>query len=155
MPGQELRVLVIDDEPDIAAMLVDSIEFLGYRALAAHNGLDGARMADEFQPHVVLLDLVMSGMDGRHVLQYLRGTHPTLPVVIVSGTQDGHGALADAGRRVGLRPQARRPRLPGSRHRYRHRRHRRAATGRPPRRLTGGRPTRLRRGACGMAAACG
>jgi CheY-like chemotaxis protein len=32
MPGQELRVLVIDDEPDIAAMLVDSIEFLGYRA---------------------------------------------------------------------------------------------------------------------------
>ena len=88
MPGQELRVLVIDDEPDIAAMLVDSIEFLGYRARAAHNGLDGARMVDEFQPHVVLLDLVMPGMDGRHVLQYLRGTHPTLPVVIVSGTQD-------------------------------------------------------------------
>src|SRR5438874_12390249 len=88
MPGQELRVLVIDDEPDIAAMLVDSIEFLGYRARAAHNGLDGARMVDEFQPHVVLLDLVMPGMDGRHVLQYLRGTHPTLPVAIVSGTQD-------------------------------------------------------------------
>ena len=61
MPGQELRVLVIDDEPDIAAMLVDSIEFLGYRARAAHNGLDGARMVDEFQPHVVLLDLVMPG----------------------------------------------------------------------------------------------
>jgi len=76
-----LRVLVIDDEPDIAAMLVDSIEFLGYRARATHNGLDGARLVDEFQPHVVLLDLVMPGMDGRHVLQHL-------PVVIVSGTQD-------------------------------------------------------------------
>src|SRR5438105_13750719 len=88
MPGQELRVLVIDDEPDIAAMLVDSIEFLGYRARAAHNGLDGARMVDEFQPHVVLLDLVMPGMDGRHGLQYLRGTDPTLPGVIVSATED-------------------------------------------------------------------
>src|SRR5438477_12605689 len=88
MPGRELRVLVIDDEPDIAAMLVDSIEFLGYRARAAHNGLDGARMVDEFQPHVVLLELVMTGMAGRYVLKYLRGTNPTLPVVIVSGTPD-------------------------------------------------------------------
>jgi len=88
MAGQELRVLIIDDEADVAAMLVDSIEFLGYRARAAHNGLDGVRLIDEFRPHVVLLDYLMPHMDGRHVLHYLKATHPTLPVVIVSGTQD-------------------------------------------------------------------
>jgi DNA-binding NtrC family response regulator len=88
MTAPENRVLVIDDEPDIAAMLVDSIEFLGYRARAAYNGLDGVRMVDEFRPHVVLLDYLMPRMDGRHVLHFLRGAHATLPVIIVSGIQD-------------------------------------------------------------------
>ena len=88
MAGQEQRVLIIDDEADIAAMLVDSIEFLGYRARAAHNGLDGARLVEEFRPHVVLLDFLMPHMDGRHVLHYLKAMHPELPVVIISGTQD-------------------------------------------------------------------
>jgi DNA-binding NtrC family response regulator len=88
MTTPDSRVLIIDDELDIAAMLVDSIEFLGYRAVAAHNGLDGVRMVDEFRPHVVLLDYLMPQMDGRHVLHFLRGAHPTLPVVIVSGIQD-------------------------------------------------------------------
>jgi CheY-like chemotaxis protein len=92
MTPPALRVLIIDDEPDVAAMLVDSVGFLGYQARAAGNGLEGARLVEEFQPDVVLLDYCMPEMDGRHVLQYLRAKHPRLPVVVVSGTQDEHVA---------------------------------------------------------------
>jgi two-component system OmpR family response regulator len=94
MTPPEARVLIIDDEPDVAAMLVDSIEFLGYRVRAAHNGLDGTRMVEEFHPHVVLLDYLMPQMDGRHVLQFLKALYPSLPVVILSGTQDESVARA-------------------------------------------------------------
>lgn len=79
-------VLVIDDELDSRTLLTHAIEELGCQALAANSGEQGLRMAREFKPHLITVDLMMPQIDGWQVIQALKAD-PALchiPVVVVS-----------------------------------------------------------------------
>jgi len=75
-PGKR-RVLVVDDNQDAAVLLAESLRFLGHKTSIAHDGPNALRMAEEFLPDVVLLDIGLPVMDGYEVARRLRD-HPAL-----------------------------------------------------------------------------
>ncbi len=66
------RILVIEDEPNVRANLVEILELMEYEVRGATDGLEGIEIAREFSPHVVLCDVRMPRADGFEVLQALR-----------------------------------------------------------------------------------
>ena len=78
--------VVIDDSPEAAELIQDTLQSAGYTVLWAQNGVEGLALAQRTQPHVITLDVMMPGMNGWEVLEQLK-THPDtaeVPVVIVS-----------------------------------------------------------------------
>jgi DNA-binding response OmpR family regulator len=88
MPSPRRRVLVVDDEPQVAAMLNDVLTTLGYAVRVAGTGRDGISLVPEFRPDVVLLDLALPDLPGDLVLECLRASDPHIPVVMVTGNTD-------------------------------------------------------------------
>ena len=79
-------VLVIDDELDSRTLLSHAIEEFGCRAIAAASGEDGLRMALEFRPDLITVDLMMPQLDGWQVIRALKADPAlrNIPVVVVS-----------------------------------------------------------------------
>lgn len=102
--NKAVRVLVVDDQPIFAQALTalleadPRIEVVG----EADSGAYALELADELEPDVVLLDVLMPGWDGLEITRRLRSDHPGLRVVVVSGvsgsevTRDAFAAGADA-----------------------------------------------------------
>mgnify|MGYP002140230461 CR=1 FL=1 len=65
------RILVVDDEPDITALVAYHLAKAGYRVITASNGTDALKAATEQRPDVVVLDLMLPGLSGLDVLQAL------------------------------------------------------------------------------------
>jgi DNA-binding NtrC family response regulator len=86
-------VLIVDDEPNIRRMVSALLTSEGFEVRDAADGAAGLARADEFEPDLVLLDLMIPGaMDGMAVLERLRERMPELPVIMMSG----RAGLADA-----------------------------------------------------------
>ncbi len=86
-------VLIIDDEPNIRRMVSALLASEGFEVRDAADGVAGLARADDFEPDLVLLDLMIPGvMDGMGVLERLRERFPELPVIMMSG----RAGLADA-----------------------------------------------------------
>jgi two-component system, OmpR family, response regulator RpaA len=87
------RVLVVDDEYELANVLRTSLEReLGYAVKVATNAFEAGMLADEFRPHVILLDLNIASADARAVLRALK-SNPELAAtkVIAIGDTDEDG----------------------------------------------------------------
>ena len=69
------RILVVDDEPDITALVAYHLARAGYRVSTASNGQEAIKAAREERPDVVVLDLMLPGVSGYEVLRELR-RHP-------------------------------------------------------------------------------
>jgi CheY-like chemotaxis protein len=84
------RILVIDDEPSVRALVRDVLEAEGHEVLLAEDGFAGLRAAEALQPDCVVLDVMMPGMDGHAVLQRLRASEGgiDLPVVMLTAAAD-------------------------------------------------------------------
>jgi DNA-binding NtrC family response regulator len=94
--SDSLSILIIEDEPDLAAILRRIVEAAGpwkARLLADPRGLDAAM---EPLPDLVFTDLVMPGMDGFDVIRRVRERDPDLPVIVISA----HASLENAVRAV-------------------------------------------------------
>jgi DNA-binding NtrC family response regulator len=82
------RVLVIDDEPQIASMLNDILTTLGYTVQVAETGANALRIVTEFRPEAVLLDIALPGIPDEIVLDCLHAADAHLPVIMLTGNQD-------------------------------------------------------------------
>jgi two-component system, OmpR family, alkaline phosphatase synthesis response regulator PhoP len=78
------RVLVVEDDPDLAFGLRTTLEIEGYTADVAADGPQGLQRAREDRPDLVILDLMLPGMDGYRVLRTLRAEGNRVPVLILT-----------------------------------------------------------------------
>ena len=78
------RVLVIEDSHDLAEGLRYNLELEGYAVKVADDGNAGLSLAREWDPDLVILDLMLPGMDGYQVLRSIRGDGRQTPVLILS-----------------------------------------------------------------------
>jgi two-component system, OmpR family, response regulator len=93
-PGPLLRVLVVDDNRDIADSTAELMRVVGFEVVACYGGLAALDVAAAFQPDVCLVDLNMPGMDGDELGRQIRDRAGGRPVVLVALT-----AMDDAGSR--------------------------------------------------------
>lgn len=96
-----MRVLIVEDEPTIAAQLTDALTAAGYAVDVAGNGVDAHfQGSDENQPFdAVVLDLGLPQMDGLTVLKKWRTAGRTMPVLILTARDNWHEKVSgiDAG----------------------------------------------------------
>ena len=87
--AEKKKILIIDDEEDLCAMVSLRFECLGFDVRCAFSGMDGLKVMAEFQPDVVLLDVVMPLMDGWEVCRRIKGDPKTryIKVILVTATQ--------------------------------------------------------------------
>jgi DNA-binding response OmpR family regulator len=78
------KILVVEDQPDLAKGLKANLEVEGYDVDVAHTGRDALRMATQSPPALVLLDLMLPDVEGYDVLAQLRGAGYTVPVLILT-----------------------------------------------------------------------
>lgn len=77
------RVLVVDDEPEIVALVAYHLAKAGYRVSTAASGQDALDMARRERPALVVLDLMLPGMSGFEVLESLRSDDTTRDVAVL------------------------------------------------------------------------
>jgi len=84
------RVLVVDDEPDITALVAYHLAKDGYRVSTASNGRDALRAAREERPDLIVLDLMLPGVSGYDVLAELRRREETkeIGVIVLTARKD-------------------------------------------------------------------
>jgi two-component system alkaline phosphatase synthesis response regulator PhoP len=84
-----MRVLIVDDEPDILLVLRLILEEVGHEVLLAADGERALERIAVDRPDFVLLDVMMPVLDGWGVLDALRDRDDAPPVLVVSGKTDG------------------------------------------------------------------
>jgi two-component system OmpR family response regulator len=84
MDGTPVRVLVVDDEPDLAEVLSSVLVYEGFEVRTAGNGAGALVTAREFQPDAVLLDVMLPDIDGLQVLRGLRADAPHVCVLFLT-----------------------------------------------------------------------
>ncbi len=81
-------ILVIDDEPELVRFVERALVAVGHTVTTASDGAVGLGMALRDSPDLVILDLVMPGIDGRHVLRALHAARPDIRVLVLSAEAD-------------------------------------------------------------------
>ncbi|MEA3341359.1 MAG: response regulator, partial [Chloroflexota bacterium] len=85
-PAREVKVLVVDDDPELVPLLREILPSELYTLLAAIDGKEGLARARSEHPDVILLDLMMPGMSGFELLEKLGADEETagIPVIILT-----------------------------------------------------------------------
>lgn len=79
-----VRILIVEDEPDMARGLQFNLEARGYEVATAGNGEAGLEAAATFKPDLVLLDVMLPKRDGYDVCRTLRKSQPGLPILMLT-----------------------------------------------------------------------
>jgi DNA-binding response OmpR family regulator len=95
------RILIVDDEPNIAASLEFLLQRGGFDVKVAHNGEEALALAESFHPQLVLLDVMMPKLNGYEVCQRLRQGESGGGVKIVMLTARGREVDQEKGKALG------------------------------------------------------
>ena len=82
--GGPARILVVDDESAITDLLAMALRYEGCEVRSASTGHTAVRVAKEFDPDVVVLDVMLPDLDGLEVLRRLRGRGTDVPVLFLT-----------------------------------------------------------------------
>ncbi len=82
--GSPLRVLVVDDEVNIAELISMALRYEGFEVATAHTGSKAVTAAKTFRPDSVVLDMMLPDFDGMEVLRRMRASDPGLPVLFLT-----------------------------------------------------------------------
>lgn len=96
-----VRVLVVDDDHDVAEVLAEILKLNGYEVRVAHDGLLALTVVEDYQPHCVLLDVNLPGMDGGELSRRLRERYgDDLILIAVTGWSEKDARVSNAFGRV-------------------------------------------------------
>jgi signal transduction histidine kinase/CheY-like chemotaxis protein/CHASE3 domain sensor protein len=89
VPHQEIRILLVDDEPANLQLLEAVLQPAGFTTIRASGGKDGIELARTKQPHLILLDLMMPEVTGFDVVEALRSDASTrsIPIMVLTAKQ--------------------------------------------------------------------
>jgi DNA-binding response OmpR family regulator len=79
-----VKILVIEDEPNMVAGLRDNFEFEGYKVITAGDGVEGLQKALDESPDLVVLDVMMPRMSGLEVCKQLRAKRASIPIIMLT-----------------------------------------------------------------------
>ena len=82
------RVMVVDDEMLVAETLVEILRGEGYQALAVSDGADAIKWTQLLEPHAIICDVAMPGLNGFEVANEVRKLLPNCRVILFSGHAD-------------------------------------------------------------------
>jgi two-component system, OmpR family, response regulator len=82
--GSALRVLVVDDENNIAELLQMALRYEGFEVQTAASGRQAVNLARDFSPHVLVLDWMLPDLDGIEVMRKIRSFSPDVPVLFLT-----------------------------------------------------------------------
>jgi CheY-like chemotaxis protein len=80
------KVLIVEDHADMRELLSWQIELMGFVPITAKHGKEGVEKALSEKPHLVLMDIMMPGMDGREMARALRENPQTKDIPILAAT---------------------------------------------------------------------
>ena len=89
--GEAVRVLVVDDEPNITDLVATVLKYEGFEVQAVANGRQALNAVAAFHPHLIVLDVMLPDLDGFEVQRKLSANGTKIPVVFLTakdGTED-------------------------------------------------------------------
>ena len=72
MENKKIKILVVDDDPDIIEIISYNLKKNNYKVFSCYNGTDSIKIAEKEKPDLIILDVMMPGMDGIQVCEKLR-----------------------------------------------------------------------------------
>ncbi len=103
------KILLVEDEVDQIAMLKMRLEASGYEFISAMDGAEGIKKALEEKPDLILMDVIMSNMDGFEVCKRLKRTPETKNIPIILLTAAGLKDIEDKSQACGADLAVRKP----------------------------------------------
>ena len=101
MKKAAIKILLVDDEPDILEIVGYNLKNEGYQIATASNGVEAIQVAKKTLPHLILLDVMMPEMDGIEACEKLRGIKGLEDVIIAFFTARGEDYPQMAGFEAG------------------------------------------------------
>ena len=89
MKKKDIKILLVDDEPDILEIVGYNLSNEGYQVFTAPNGIKAIAKSKEIQPHLILLDVMMPEMDGIEACEKIREIDTLKDVIIAFFTARG------------------------------------------------------------------
>ena len=83
MKKKDIKILLVDDEPDILEIVGYNLSSEGYQIITAENGHEGVKKAKKEQPHLIIIDVMMPEMDGIEACEIIR-KNPALKNTIIT-----------------------------------------------------------------------
>ena len=81
----QIRILVVDDEPKICHLIERILKREGYQVDASFSGIEALQMIGSFNYHLLLTDLEMPGVDGLELTRKAKKQNPEIRVIMVTG----------------------------------------------------------------------
>ena len=99
MANKDFHILVIDDNEDILFMIKTMLEMKGYVITAKDNPDDIESIIKVVKPDVILMDMLLSGSDGREICRNLKENNlfKHIPIIMISALPDDDTSCKDAG----------------------------------------------------------
>lgn len=97
MKKKDLKILLVDDEPDILEIVGYNLSNEGYKVITGTNGLQAVKLAKKHKPHLIILDVMMPEMDGIEACEIIRSNSDLENTVITFFTARGEDYSQVAG----------------------------------------------------------
>jgi len=81
---EPLRILVVDDEPNIVDVISMALRFQGFAVASAATGVDAIAAVEEFRPQLLVLDIMLPDMEGFDVAERLAAKHIAVPILFLT-----------------------------------------------------------------------
>lgn len=101
MKNSDIKILLVDDEPDILEIVGYNLKNEGYKIFTAKNGIEAIEKAKKYEPHLIILDIMMPEMDGIEACEKIRATKGLENVLITFFTARSEDYSQMAGFDVG------------------------------------------------------
>jgi DNA-binding response OmpR family regulator len=97
------KIMIVEDSPSIAEMVSDTLTEEGYDVLVAQNGFEALRDLEDFQPDLILTDIMMPKVDGLELCEAIQGRLETrdIPFILLSSHFDEE--TVERGKKIGAK----------------------------------------------------